>query len=111
MFIFSHGDIFLLDFEDNYRNLTLKTMLSLRWALDECQKFKYVLKTDDDMIVNFDVLIRQLVKLPAKLTNGEIYFVSIPGTSFLHYQCLIQERLAYKEMTRRLSNCDQRPPH
>ena len=71
-FIFSHGDILHLDFEDNYRNLTLKTMLSLRWALDECQKFTYVLKTDDDMIVNFDVLIRQLVKLPAKLTKGEI---------------------------------------
>lgn len=47
-------------------------MLGLRWALDECAPFMYFLKTDDDMIVNFDVLISQLERLPALQTKGKL---------------------------------------
>ena len=65
-----YKDILQIDFQDSYRNLTLKSMLSFRWAVDECSSFQYILKTDDDMIVNFDVLIDQLDQLPTNITKG-----------------------------------------
>ncbi|XP_067949450.1 beta-1,3-galactosyltransferase 5-like [Watersipora subatra] len=73
-----HGDILQMDFRDSYRNLTLKTMLSLRWAIDECYSFTYLLKTDDDMIINYDVLINQLENLPDRV--GEALYTGLMMT-------------------------------
>nr|DBA20446.1 TPA: hypothetical protein GDO54_017223 [Pyxicephalus adspersus] len=48
----THGDIIQANFTDSYRNLTLKTLTGLVWALQKCQGAQFLLKTDDDVFVN-----------------------------------------------------------
>ncbi len=45
------GDIVLGSFNEDYRNLTYKTRLGLKWAHFNCQA-NYILKTDDDVFIN-----------------------------------------------------------
>ena len=47
-----HGDIVQVDFLDTYANLTLKTIQLLRWTAEYCTNAPFVLKIDDDMIMN-----------------------------------------------------------
>lgn len=54
----SYRDILQEDFIDSYNNLTLKTMMAFRWASTFCQKAEFVMKTDDDMFVNINGLLR-----------------------------------------------------
>lgn len=54
----SYRDILQEDFVDSYNNLTLKTMMAFRWASKFCQKAEFVMKTDDDMFVNINGLLR-----------------------------------------------------
>ncbi|XP_018413612.1 PREDICTED: beta-1,3-galactosyltransferase 4 [Nanorana parkeri] len=48
----THGDIIQANFTDSYRNLTIKTLTGLAWAVQKCQGARFVLKTDDDVFVN-----------------------------------------------------------
>jgi len=56
-------DIVFGNMVENYRNLTMKTKLGLKWAFYEC-KTSYVLKTDDDVFVNPVVLVEWLKEIP-----------------------------------------------
>uniref|UniRef100_A0A7M5V633 Hexosyltransferase n=2 Tax=Clytia hemisphaerica TaxID=252671 RepID=A0A7M5V633_9CNID len=56
-------DIVFGSMMENYRNLTTKTKLGLKWAFYEC-KTSYVLKTDDDVFVNPVVLVEWLKEIP-----------------------------------------------
>lgn len=49
-------DILQADFRDTYNNLTYKTMTGLKWGHGHCSNAKYIMKTDDDMFVNTEVL-------------------------------------------------------
>ncbi|KAH0617279.1 hypothetical protein JD844_015314 [Phrynosoma platyrhinos] len=49
------GDILLGGYLDTYRNLTLKVLHGLKWAVEHCQP-SFILKTDDDCFVNTDRL-------------------------------------------------------
>lgn len=53
-------DILLLDFIDSYKNLTLKTISSFRWATKNCKTTEYILKIDDDVWLNRKPLINIL---------------------------------------------------
>ena len=53
-------DMIQADFEDSYRNLTLKAMSALTWISRYCNRTRYVLKTDDDAYVNMRALLRHL---------------------------------------------------
>lgn len=67
------GDILQGDFNEAYRNLTYKHLMGLKWA-SNCQNFKYVIKMDDDIVVNF-YKIADLLKdseLPSDLLAGYI---------------------------------------
>ena len=48
----THGDILQERFEDSYRNLTIKTMLFLKWYNQKCSHIPYLLKADDDVFLN-----------------------------------------------------------
>ena len=48
----THGDILQERFEDSYRNLTIKTMLILKWYNQKCSHIPYLLKADDDVFLN-----------------------------------------------------------
>ena len=56
----AHKDIVQEDFMDSYRNLTYKAIGALKWISTFCVNAKYVLKSDDDMIVNPFTLMRYL---------------------------------------------------
>lgn len=47
-----HDDILQGAFYDDYYNLTLKTITMMRWVSEKCSKIRYVLKVDDDMMMN-----------------------------------------------------------
>ena len=56
----AHGDIIQEGFYDSYLNLTLKSVMLLKWVTTYCPEVNFVLKTDDDMYVNVPVLIEYL---------------------------------------------------
>lgn len=51
-------DIIKEDFIDSYKNLTYKTIMGFKWAATKCVHAKYVMKTDDDMYVNVNNLLK-----------------------------------------------------
>lgn len=55
-----HGDILVEDFLDTYHNLTLKTLFILKWAVAHCPMATYLLKVDDDVLVNVHGVSRLL---------------------------------------------------
>lgn len=58
----TYGDIVQGNFADAYRNMTYKHVMGLKWISHHCPTAKYVLKTDDDMVVNSHALRRFLGK-------------------------------------------------
>ncbi|XP_028178407.1 beta-1,3-galactosyltransferase 5-like [Ostrinia nubilalis] len=57
-----YGDIVQGNFADAYRNMTYKHVMALKWVVHHCPTAKYILKTDDDMVVNSHELRRFLAK-------------------------------------------------
>ncbi|XP_056384072.1 beta-1,3-galactosyltransferase 2-like [Hyla sarda] len=63
-----YQDIIQKDFQDTYKNLTIKTMMGIEWVSNYCPTARYVMKTDSDMFVNTDRLLDLLgPDLPQKL--------------------------------------------
>lgn len=46
-----HGDIVQEDFVDSYKNLTIKTVMGLKWMTNHCRHASYVIKCDDDSVI------------------------------------------------------------
>ncbi|XP_022110887.1 beta-1,3-galactosyltransferase 1-like [Acanthaster planci] len=65
-----HHDLLMEDFVDSYKNLTLKTMMAMKWASTHCPQASFVMKTDDDMFVSYRNLLDYLAATAA------------PGTGF-----------------------------
>lgn len=55
-----YSDIIQEGFVDSYNNLTLKSVMMLKWVLSNCRSVRYIMKTDDDMFVNINNLVRLL---------------------------------------------------
>lgn len=51
------NDIVQGDFYENYRNLTYKHIMGIRWAVTQCRA-QYIIKMDDDIIVDMYSLIQ-----------------------------------------------------
>ena len=62
----THGDIIQEDFVDSYMNLTLKTIMGIKWAQNYCSKASFILKTDDDIFVNIPLLMENLIELQGR---------------------------------------------
>ncbi|RNA12030.1 beta-1-3-galactosyltransferase 1 [Brachionus plicatilis] len=58
-----YSDIIQQDFIDTYSNLTLKSIMGLQWISLYCPNVKYVLKIDDDVLVNIPFLVSYLKSL------------------------------------------------
>ncbi|XP_047434812.1 beta-1,3-galactosyltransferase 2-like [Mugil cephalus] len=54
-----HHDLIQSNFQDSYRNLTIKTMVMLEWLAKNCDKSSFVIKIDSDVFLN----VKNLVKL------------------------------------------------
>lgn len=55
-----YDDIVVEDFIDTYQNLTLKSMFMLKWTVNHCRSVPFVLKTDDDMLINIRALLQEM---------------------------------------------------
>lgn len=53
-----YKDIIQGNFTDTYRNLTYKAITGLKWVTEYCPGATYVLKTDDDIIVDIHRVVR-----------------------------------------------------
>ncbi|XP_035674170.1 beta-1,3-galactosyltransferase 1-like [Branchiostoma floridae] len=75
-------DIIQEDFVDSYRNLTLKTVMCLKWASEFCPKARFVMKADDDTFVNIYSLLNYLKNLHTlrreKLLMGHVFYDAKP---------------------------------
>ena len=65
----NHGDIVQVDFLDTYDNLTLKTLQIMRWTAEYCANARFVIKIDDDMIMNSKKVYQYLKKIEANASN------------------------------------------
>ena len=65
-----YGDIVQEDFVDSYRNLTLKSIMGLKWASTFCQNAELVFKVDDDIIVNIYSLIVNLISFNVQINDS-----------------------------------------
>lgn len=54
------NDIVQEDFLDTYNNLTLKSVMLLKWVNSTCPRVRFVMKTDDDTFVNVPRLVYHL---------------------------------------------------
>ncbi|NXJ94873.1 B3GT2 galactosyltransferase, partial [Corythaixoides concolor] len=57
-----YHDIIQLDFLDTYHNLTLKTLLGMKWVASYCSGASFVMKADSDVFVNTIYLIEKLLR-------------------------------------------------
>ncbi|KAL8594506.1 hypothetical protein ACOMHN_024951 [Nucella lapillus] len=65
-----YGDVILSGFHDSYRNLTLKTMVALRWLSHYCSHARFFQKIDDDVWVYTKSLMPALNKHAPALDRG-----------------------------------------
>lgn len=47
-----YGDIVQVNFLDSYQNLTHKTIAGIKWTSQYCYNSKFVVKVDDDVVIN-----------------------------------------------------------
>ena len=65
----TYRDLVQADFIDHYKNLTYKHVMGLHWTMKYCNHTKFVLKTDDDTMVDIYHLMSFLFQ---KSPDGEI---------------------------------------
>ncbi|XP_064644075.1 beta-1,3-galactosyltransferase 1-like [Lineus longissimus] len=55
-----YRDIIQEDFQESYANLTIKSVMALKWTRVFCPEANYVMKSDDDMIINIPAILDYL---------------------------------------------------
>lgn len=55
-----YRDIVEAQFRDSYKNLTVKTIMGLKFAISYCKHAQYVMKTDDDVFINIKMILKIL---------------------------------------------------
>jgi hypothetical protein len=68
-----HGDIVQVSFEDD--DLTIKSIQGIKWVSKYCSNAKYVLKVNDDIIVNLFILLKYLNNLTIINNNNVLCYV------------------------------------
>lgn len=76
-----YSDIVQGQFLDTYQNLTYKAVFGLRWVNDNCKQAKYVLKVDDDVVVNTPYLLKLLATKYANVNRTIFCEVRPNGTT------------------------------
>lgn len=75
-----YHDIIQGDFQDSFRNLTVKDIMFMRWLTNYCPQAKYIFKGDDDVFVNLDNIVDYLLSLSAEkgknLFTGSVLYPS-----------------------------------
>ena len=64
-----YGDIVQENFTDIYHNIRLKAVSMLRWASSYCPKATYVIRTDDDVLISTNSIIKSIQKIGVYYDN------------------------------------------
>ncbi|XP_020499494.1 beta-1,3-galactosyltransferase 5 [Labrus bergylta] len=64
-----HHDLIQSDFQDSYRNLTIKTMTMLEWLSAYCVRASFAMKIDSDMFLHVPNLVKLLLDSNTKTLN------------------------------------------
>ncbi|XP_059142709.1 lactosylceramide 1,3-N-acetyl-beta-D-glucosaminyltransferase-like [Physella acuta] len=67
----AYGDVVMADFEDSYRNLTLKILLGFRWAVKLCQGAQFLVKVDIDTLINVPLMLEFLDQVKVSVKNDK----------------------------------------
>jgi hypothetical protein len=90
-----YKDIIQFGFKDSYYNLTLKHIALIRWAYQKCPNATYVMKTDDDALINIGHLVKNLHTFETGMT-GYIHLDLNPKRSlddpYLNPECVYPDR-------------------
>ena len=54
------GDILQVDIQESYLNNTLKVISLYNWILQKCAGVHFLMKVDDDVYINFNLLIKEI---------------------------------------------------
>ena len=86
-----HNDLILVDFMESYRNLTLKTLMALKWMKEHCKQAQFMLKVDEDIFVNIPRIWNMLNedvtdKMMGYVVSGKVYRDEGPyGVPITHF--------------------------
>ena len=70
----AYGDIIQGDFIDHYRNLTRKHIMAYKWTLTYCRHVKFIVKVDDDTLINiYRTLVYLVHTYPQGYTTNLLY--------------------------------------
>jgi beta-1,3-N-acetylglucosaminyltransferase 7 len=73
-----YNDLIQWQFIDSYYNCTLKAIGLLRWTLFYCKNVKFIMKTDDDILVN-SLMFNQFI---ANITNSKKTIYGTIGSGY-----------------------------
>lgn len=73
-----HSDIIQESFVDAYRNVTLKSIMMLRWASAFCRHARFVVKVDDDTYLNAANFFATMASRPPDAIYGRLFSCSEP---------------------------------
>jgi hypothetical protein len=52
-----YRDVIQENFQESYANLTIKSVMALKWTTEYCPGATYIMKSDDDMIINIPAIL------------------------------------------------------
>ncbi|XP_067132952.1 beta-1,3-galactosyltransferase 5-like [Centruroides vittatus] len=66
---YRYDDILQENFSESFRNLALKSVMGLKWAVTHCPEADYFMKTDDDLLIHVPNLLKVLKKYSPEYRN------------------------------------------
>ena len=72
------NDIVIVNFQDTYRNLTLKTIAGFHFANNHCAHARFIMKTDDDVYNNIPSLLELLTLEDENFSFGRVVKSAYP---------------------------------
>ncbi|XP_006823082.1 beta-1,3-galactosyltransferase 1-like [Saccoglossus kowalevskii] len=82
-----YDDLVQGSFVEHFKNLTLKTIMFLRWSQCFCSTVKYAIKTDDDVLVNLRMILQVIKSNPTSglylgYTRAQFHVIRNPNNPY-----------------------------
>ena len=87
----------IVNFQDAYRNLTLKTIAGFHLVNSHCAHARFIMKTDDDVYVNIPSLLDLLARENENFSFGRLFKLAHPQRDSKSKWCISHE--AYPNQT------------
>lgn len=91
-----YQDIVQEDFLDSYKNLSYKGIMALKWISIYCSQTKYILKVDDDIVVNTFTLVNHLKYLDKHIPDRQNTILCLLWTAMMVMRDRFEEKFSRK---------------